>query len=207
MKRSARDTIWRYAGWPAALCWVLAAVVSGAWLAGYSHSEYPLAFLGARGFPHASAFNLGGFVVPGLLAAAAAMALRGRLPGDAGWPAWIGARLLMLSALAFAAQGLLPLDPDDLDGPASQWHATAWTLWWIASGAGALSIGCGLLRQPAWRAFAGAALLAAVLVVVFALVPPTLWPAGAGQRLAFGAWLGLLVLAGHAPADRGARQP
>jgi len=198
MKPNAGDFIGRHAGWLAALCGVLAVLGFGAALEGYSQAQHPLALLGARGLPRALAFNLTGFVIPGLLAAAAAMALRARLPGDAGWSARIGARLLLLSALAFAAQGLLPLDPGDLDGPISQWHATAWTLWWIAAGAGALSIAAGLLRRPGWRTFACAALVASVLIVVLALSPPQSWAAGVAQRIALGAWFGLLVLAGRA---------
>ncbi|MFD0739535.1 DUF998 domain-containing protein [Lysobacter koreensis] len=201
------ETVHRHAGWLAAACCALAAWAFGHALAGYSHAQYPLAFLGARGFPQALAFNLLGFVVPGALAAAAAMALRARLPGDARWPARIGARLLMLSALAFAAQGLLPLDPDDLDGPRSQWHATAWTLWWIAAGTGAALLGGGLWRRSGWRALAGMALASSVLVVVVALAPPGLWPAGIGQRIAFGAWLGLWIVAARVPSGRGAAQP
>lgn len=207
MKRIAEDLIGRYAGWLAALCWLSAAIFFGAALEGYSHAQHPLAFLGARGFPRAFAFNLLGFVIPGVLSASVAIAWRTGLPADVRWPARIGARLLLLSALAFAAQGVLPLDPDDLDGPASQWHATAWTLWWIASGAGALLIAGGLLRRRGRRTFALAALVASVLIVVFALSPPASWPAGVAQRIAFGAWLGLLVLAGRAAGGRGAGQP
>lgn len=197
----------QHAGWLAASCFALAAIGFGGGLDGYSHAQHPLAFLGARGVPRALAFNLLGFVVPGALAASAAIAWRAGLPGDAGWPARIGARLLLLSALAFAAQGLLPLDPADLDGPASQWHATVWTLWWIAAGAGALMIAGSLLRRPGWRTFAGIALLASGLIVASALAPPGPWPAGVAQRIAFGVWLGLLLLAGRVPGGRGPHQP
>lgn len=207
MKDGVAMAIGRHAGWLAMLCWVLAAAGFGAALDGYSHARHPLSFLGADGIPHALAFNLAGFLIPGALAAAAAISLRARLPGDAGWLARIGARLLLLSALAFAAQGLLPLDPGDLDGPASQRHATAWSLWWIAADAGALLAAIGLLRLPGWRAFAWAALVASVLIVVFAVVPPWIWPAAIAQRIAFGAWLGLLAFAGRAPGGRDTVQP
>lgn len=181
----------------AAAIWLLALVGFGAAVDGYSHTRHPVALLGATGMAHALAFNALGFVIPGLLAAVAAIALRGRLPANAGWLVRIGAWLLLLSALAFAAQGVLPLDPADLDGRRSQWHATAWTLWWIAADAGALFAAVGLLRLPDWRGLAWAALVASVLIVVCSLSPPGLWPAGVGQRIAFSAWLGLLILAGR----------
>ncbi len=202
MKRRAGTLLGRHAAWLAAVCWLLAALGFGAAFDGHSHLQHPVALLGARGVPHAAGFNLLGFVLPGLLAAWAAVALRGRLPDDANWSARIGARLLMLSALAFAAQGVWPLDPADLDGPISQWHATAWTLWWIASAAGALSIGSGLLRRQGWRAFAWTALVASLLIGVFSLSPPGAWPGGVAPRIAFGSWLGLLVLAGRAGTAR-----
>lgn len=196
-----------HAAWLAAASWLLALVAFGAAVDGYSHAQHPVALLGARGMAHAIAFNVGAFVIPGVLAAVAAMELRGRLPGNAGWLARIGARLLWLSALAFAAQGLLPLDPADLDGNRSQWHATAWTLWWIAADAGALLAAVGLLRLPGWRGLAWAALAASVVIVVCSLSPPGPWPAGVAQRLAFATWMALLILAGRAPSGRAALQP
>lgn len=206
MKPGALELLGRHAGRLAVLCGVLAALGFGAALEGYSHAQHPLALLGAQGLPRASAFNLAGFVLPGLLAAVAAIALRARLPDGARWPARIGAQLLLLSALAFTGQGLLPLDPDDLDGPISRWHATAWTLWWIAAAAGAASIAAGVFRRPGWRTFALAAGIASLLVAGLSLSPPAPWPAGIAPRIAFGAWLGLLVLAGRAgglPVSRG----
>lgn len=203
MKRDVAGVIGNHAGWLAMLCGVIAAIGFGAALDGYSQAQHPLALLGARGLPRALAFNLGGFVLPGLLAAVAAMALRRRLPGNAGWLARICAQLLLLSALTFAAQGLLPLDPDDLDGPSSRRHATAWTLWWIAAAAGGASVGVGLLQRHGWRVFAWAALVSAVVIGVFALSPPAGWPPGIAPRIALGAWLGLWVLAARAGTAHG----
>src|SRR3546814_10898701 len=79
--------------------------------------------------PHALAFNVLGFVLPGVLAALVAWRLRASLDDGAPWAARIGAWLALLSALAFAAQGLLPLDPRGLEADASRMHATMWTLW------------------------------------------------------------------------------
>src|SRR3546814_2634837 len=92
----------------------------GAALDGYSQAIHPVGLLGARGMPHALAFNVLGFVLPGVLAALVAWRLRASLDDGAPWAARIGAWLALLSALAFAAQGLLPLDPRDLEADASQ---------------------------------------------------------------------------------------
>lgn len=192
----------RYAGLAAALAFALAALGFGAALAGYSHAQHPLALLGARGLPHALAFNLLGFVIPGMLAAAAAIALRTRLPADAGWSARIGARLLLLSALAFAAQGLLPLDPADLDARPARLHAVAWMLWWIAfvPGAGLLAWSALAARPRRLAAFA-THVVAAGCVLAFVWLPGEGIAAGIAQRIAFAAWFGWLAWAGYAGAS------
>ena len=41
--------------------------------------------------------------------------------------------LVQLSALAFAAQGVVPLDPEDTDATASRLHVLAWMLWQLLS--------------------------------------------------------------------------
>lgn len=186
----------RYAGIAAVVLFAVAVAGFGAALEGYLQSQYPVALLGAKGFPHALAFNLVAFVLPGMLAGVVAMDLRRRLPGDAGWPLRIGAQLVFLSALGFIAMGLLPLDPRDLESDASRFHGTAWMLWCVAFVPGACLLAAGLLRRPGWQRFARLSLLAAVVVLVAAFVLTSVIPAGIAQRLAFGVWLGWLVLAG-----------
>lgn len=159
-------------------------LVAGWATAGYSHLRHPLALLGAAGMPHATAFNLLGLVLPGSLLAWQAWRWRGAV-GDAGWRLRIGLHLVLLSALAFAAQGLLPLDPRDLSSPASRLHALAWTAWWTAFVPGALLV-AGSLR-PGTAAAAGLAL--AVLVPVLVLSAGILLPAAPTQRAALALWL------------------
>ena len=188
------------AAWLAAGLFLLALAGFGAAYEGYSQALHPPALLGASGVGYATAFNLLGFVVPGLLVAVVAIGLRGQL--DHARPiARIGAWLWLLSALAFAAQGLLPLDPADLDAPSSRLHATAWTLWWVAfvPGAGLLAVGLG--RDPRWRALRAAAAMAAAGLPLFALAPLGL-PAGVAQRVALVAWFGCLLVAGFAARRR-----
>ncbi|MGO1540783.1 MAG: DUF998 domain-containing protein [Luteimonas sp.] len=166
-----------------------AAVVGGMRLEDYSHVLHPLALPGAGGVPGALAFNMAGFIVPGALAAVVALGLYRVLPAAAGWLPRIGARMLLLSALAFAAQGVFPLDLQDLDGPGSGPHASAWLVWWIAFVAGAPLLAVGLRRVRA--------VTIAVVCVLLAmmLIPPTLLDPPLAQRIALAAWLAWLVLA------------
>lgn len=178
----------------AALSFVVTVVGFGASLEGYSQAAHPVALLGARGMPHALAFNVFGFVLPGLLAAAVAWRLRRQMPDDAAWTMRIGTRLMLLSALAFAAQGVLPLDPRDLESTASRAHATAWMLWWVALAPAALLLAIGLRRDPAQRMLALASLVLAVAVVCLVALPLGLLAPAVAQRVVFVAWLGWMVL-------------
>lgn len=189
-----------HAGWFAAVVFIAAVGGFGAALEGYSQLRLPVALLGAMGFPHALAFNLLAFVVPGMLAAAVAMILRRRLPSGAGWSLRIGAQLVFLSALAFIAMGLLPLDANDLESDASRWHGTAWMLWTVAFVPGALALGAGLLGRPDRSWFAWLCLCAAAGVLLAGFVFTDFMPAGLAQRIAFGLWFAWLAMAArHVP--------
>ena len=136
----------------AAVLFAGAVLAFGAALPGYSQHVHPVALLGARGVPHALAFDVLGFVLPGLLCAWTAACLRASLPDATGWPGRIGAQVLLLSALAFALQGVFALNPDDLEAAASRMHAGIWMAWWIAFCAGAA-----LLAMSRRRALPGRA--------------------------------------------------
>ena len=171
------------AGWAGALACVVAVIAGGMRLDGYSHALHPLALLGADGVPNALVFNLVGFIVPGLLATVVALGLYRALPAAAGWLPRIGARMLLVSALAFAAQGLFPLDPQDMDGQASGLHAAAWMIWWIAFVAGAPLLASVVPRIRMATLAAAGALLATMFV------PPSLLDPPYAQRIALAAWL------------------
>lgn len=182
----------------AALVFAGAVAGFGVALSGYSQVWHPVAVLGAKGVPHALGFNLLGFVLTGVLAAVAALDLRHRLPADAGWPARVGAQLLLLSALGFIALGVLPLDPDDLHNEASSLHATAWLLWWVAFVPGAALFAFGMRGRSRWRPVVTASIVAAAVVLFSALIAVALMPAGIAQRLGYAAWLGWLCVASRA---------
>ena len=183
----------RHSAWVAAGLFALALLAANLGVPEYSHALHPVALRGTAGLPWAFAFNLLAFVLPGLLLAWAAQQLRDRL-GDAGWLARIGIVLAQLSALAFAAQGLFPLDPQDTDSTASRLHALAWMLWWIAFVPGTLLLAVGARRGIA---FALACLVAGVLVPLVAVFAPIgLW-VGLAQRFAFATWFGWWLAASH----------
>lgn len=183
--------------WSALLVFVCALLALGAQWAPFSHMAHPVAFAGMRGVDGAGLFNAMVFVLPGALLALVAWRLRTALPRDARWQPRIGATLLVLSALAFAAQGLLPLDPDDLDAGSSRWHASAWMAWWIAFAAGALLYARGTLAQQL------AAVAAVLLVLATAMFGRDWMPAGLAQRLAFAAWFGWFCFAALRGVSRG----
>lgn len=185
----------RIAALLAALSCVAATLVCGALLEGYSQLAHPVGLLGARGVPHAPAFDAFGFVLPGLLAAFVTWRLRMAVGDGAVWPARIGGWLALLSALAFAAQGVLALDPRDLESAASRAHATAWTLWWVAFVPAGALLAIGVHRMRAARPFAAACAIAATTVVALALLPLDLLEPALAQRVAFATWLAWLLAA------------
>lgn len=165
----------------------------GAALDGFSHTHHPVALLGARGVPRWWAFDLFGFLLPGLLAWAATVRLSiadrardadSRLLG-------VGWTLCAFAALAFALQGVLPVDAAKGFGYGlGKMQTIAWTIWWIAFVAGAVLLAVswrGRLRLQFATAFVAALVLA---LSMFVAVPDA--PA-MGQRIGIVAWLGWLA--------------
>ena len=189
----------RFAGPVALVMFAAAATICGAMLEGYSHREHPLALLGAIGVPRALVFNAFAFVLPGMLVVVVFWTMRSLLPAKAGWQLRIGMQLAVLSALAFATQGLFPLNADDPGGRANAMHALAWTFWWIAFAAAGVLLASG---GPT-RGFRWAAAVSTIVVLALALPP---WPgaiAAFAPRLAFVAWFVWTVLAPRLAAKPG----
>ncbi|QNP40221.1 DUF998 domain-containing protein [Lysobacter solisilvae (ex Woo and Kim 2020)] len=190
--------------------------VASAWLfaarvAEYSHARHPLALLGAAPLPGAAWFNLLAFVLPGLLLASVAMRLRAQLartgaPQARRWLPRIGAQLMLVAAVAFAAQGVFRLDANELDGAQNGPHAAAWMVWLIGFVAGGVLLGIGLRGAAQWQGLAMVSLAAAVLLPVVALLLPGWVPAGYAQRLAFGLWFAWAIAA-EARIAANARNP
>lgn len=188
--------------WLALLLFCAAVIGFGADLVDYSQTQHPVALLGAHGVPHALAFNLLAFVVPGLLVAFAALRMRRQQPAGSGWAARIGAQLCLLSAIAFAAQGLLSLDAADLDATSGRLHALASMLWWLAFVPGGLLLAIGLRNEPGRSGLVWTSALVAVALLWFVASPWQPLPAAIAQRIAFVLWLGWAIVAASVPARR-----
>lgn len=194
----------RGAGPAAAVLAVLATAGFGKALDGFAQGVHPVALLGAGGVPHALAFNVLGFMVPGVLAMLGALGVLRGLPAGSGWAARIGGQLLLLAGLAFLAMGLLPLDLDDLDGVTSQRHAAAWMIWALAFISGAALLGLGALKRA--TPLAGLALGCGAVAAIAAFGLQGVLPAAIAQRLAFLAWGLWLALSPWLLAPQGAQR-
>lgn len=176
----------------AALVFIVSVAAFGASLEGYSQSRHPVALLGASGVPHALAFNLFGWVLPGLLATAVALRVLMHLPAGSRWSLRVAGQLLLLAGVAFAALGLLPLDVGALEGPASQAHASAWMVWALAFIVGTLMFGVGVWRRSPALGVLAIACGAVAALGGFALQGVV--PAPLAQRVAFAGWAVWLAL-------------
>lgn len=187
-------------GWIAPL-WLAAALAAAAALLPGAAGA-PIGSLGAVGAPGAAWFNALGLALPGLMLLAFSIALESTLAGSgAGRALRLGTGMLMISALAFAAQGAFPFDPSEPDGAASQRHAAALALSLLALVAASAFVAVGLRRTPRWCALAwGGLFLGATLALFLACPPQQLFPPlegrpAAAQRLVLAAYFGWFALA------------
>lgn len=184
-----------WAGPLAVVIGVASVIGFGMQLDGYDQLRHPVSLLGARGVPGGAAFSVLGFVVPGLLAAVVALALILRMPVSAPRILRVGGQMLLLAAVAFAAMGLLPLDVEDIESRASQYHASAWLLWLVAFSAGAVALRLGAGKDSAWRPLAVLTLGCVIWSACSAFVFEIAMPVAMAQRLAFLGWLVWLLAA------------
>jgi hypothetical membrane protein len=183
----------------ALVCSVLAAtffwsalVGFGAARADYSQLTKAVSELGGMGLPHALAWNLLGFIVPGLLLAACGAAIATAIDGGRGPLRW----LLTGSGLAFAATGAFPAvmrhGSPLMQAPSTVGHIVmlllSSALWIFAIGAILLKFNRDPNRRPLLKPFAtvtAVALAGLSANVLHSAIPALAHRPGLAQRLGF----------------------
>jgi hypothetical membrane protein len=174
---------------------------------GYSHSHKAISELGAFGAPHALAWNLIGFITPGLLLATcgAGLARAIEVSGRATAVYW----LLVMSGVGFAGTGVIPAEMRQgspfMQSPFTVGHIVMTLLSGIPWAIAAFLVVGRVTQNPVWQRSRRVSIVLAVACVAgFALnilapvLPVLAHRPGLAQRISFGiyfAWF--LIMAVH----------
>lgn len=179
---------------------------------GYTHGTKAVSELGAAGAPHAAAFNLLAFIVPGMLVLVLA-AVIGRAAGPRG--ARTGPALLAGSGIALVAAGVFPVDMAQRASAGSMAHAAGAMLTGICWAAALFWLGPLLRRELGLRTL-GRLTPWFVLFLLVNVAWQAAWQSGGvvlpgwGQRIGFAGyflWVALVGLALASGRREGAAHP
>lgn len=170
---------------------------------GYTHFHKAISELGAFGAPNALAWNLVGFIIPGILLAVCGSGIAMRVDGRQTSLYW----LLILSGLGFSGAGVFPAVMQD-GSPSME---SAWTMghvvmsfvsgfpWVFASAILVLHV----RRSPDWRHLTSVCLVLSLLAIASLLtnvagrgLPYLAENPGLVQRVAFAFYFAWFVIAG-----------
>ena len=184
--------------------WVLfwsASVVLAALRASYSHVVNTISELGAVGTPHATAWNVLGFIIPGVLLAVVGGAIARTANEEPSLSRAVATVLLVVSGLAVAGQGVMPAEMingvADVTSASTRAHFISSLVSGAAWAVGALLLVAPMRRNPNWQ---GLYLVSAILVVLTLVASFALrgtLPDGLAQRIAtalFCAWFIVMSL-------------
>jgi hypothetical membrane protein len=163
---------------------------------GYTHATKAVSELGAVDAPNALGFNLLGFVLPGLLVAVLAGALRAALKS------WAGPLLLGISGLFFLGAGVFPVDMTARNSALSVAHLAMAQLSGVAFAIAVFPLGSAMRRHPHFAAL-GRVTPWFLLFLLANIAWQVVWQAtgsilpGWGQRIAFGGYFAWAALAGY----------
>lgn len=179
------------AGIGASVIFWIALVAFAAARSDYSHFTNAISELGVLGAPHALAWNLIGFIVPGILLAICGAGLASAIDGRKGVLWW----LLVIAGVGFAATGLLPGEMRN----GSPLRQSPWTVGHIAASflsaipwaIATLLLVVRATNRPEWRHLRviGAGLALVGILGIFARALPAFeHRPGLGQRTGFAAY-------------------
>lgn len=191
-----------HAGWLGGLVFHAALLVVGALAIGYLPARQPVSVLGMAGAELAPWWNVLGLVVPGLLIGIFALSLatlwqRPDVPASAR----IGAWLLLICGLAFAATGVYVYDGAQPESTASKLHVALLAIALLSFLPAMLAMALGLRGKPQWRRLVVAGPLFALLIGASVIqrawdfVPWLQGHPGAAQRITLALCFAWLVLA------------
>lgn len=175
-------------GWTAGVVFGLAVAISAALLPGYQHAQLGVGWLGSAMHPQSWLFNVLGFGIPGFALAGFSIALERRL---APWSrvGRIATSLLLIAGLAFALLGVLPLNPNDIDGPSSSRHAALHGFATLAWSAALVMMAFALRGRRDWTTVRAFAAFGAVTMLAWLLAPVgASFTPGWSERLQWGAF-------------------
>lgn len=170
--------------------WVLfwaASVVLGAFRPSYSHVANTISELGAVGTPYATAWNVSGFMVPGVLLAIVGGVIARAANTTPSPLRMLATVLLVLSGLAIAGQGAMPAEMvngvADVTSASTRGHFISSLVSGAAWAVGALLLVGPMKRNPNWRDLHIVSVVLVVLTLVAAFALRGTLPDGLAQRI------------------------
>jgi len=171
----------------------------GALRPSYSHLVNTISELGARGTPNATAWNIVGFIVPGLLLASAGGGIAQSIGREKTVLKTVSSVLLILSGLAIAGQGVIPAEMTngvaDITSPYTRGHFISSLISGAAWAIGVLLLSGAMKRSPEWRALRLISIGLVLLTLVASIALRGALPDGLAQRLGNALFFTWFVLA------------
>jgi len=170
--------------------WVLfwaASIVLGAFRPSYSHLANTISELGAAGTPYARAWNVLGFIVPGVLLAIVGAVIARTANTTPSPLRTLATVLLVLSGLAVAGQGVMPAEMAngvaDVTSASTRGHFISSLVSGAAWAVGALLLVGPMRRSVNWRGLHIVSVVLVVLTLVAAFTLRGALPDGLAQRI------------------------
>jgi hypothetical membrane protein len=179
------------------LFWV-ASVVLAAFRPSYSHVVNTISELGAVGTPHATAWNVLGFIIPGVLLALTGATIARTANPEPSLSRTLATVLLVLCGLAVAGQGVMPAEMAngvaDVTSTSTRAHfvsslisAAAWAL-------GALLLVGPMKRNPNWQSLYIVSPVLVLLTLLTSFALRGALPDGLAQRIGNAFFCGWFIL-------------
>jgi hypothetical membrane protein len=170
--------------------WVLfwaASVVLGALRPSYSHVANTISELGAVGTLHATAWNVFGFIIPGVLLAIVGAVIARAANTTPSLLRTLATALLVLSGLAVAGQGVMPAEMAngvaDVTSASTRGHFISSLVSGAAWAVGALLLVGPMRSNPNWRGLHIVSLVLVALTLVASFSLRGALPDGLAQRI------------------------